>query len=71
MLKDRVTNLDGFLDAVERVAAGGTAMDPEVVRQLFTRSTRRLPGHQVRMPGSAAFSRCRSSATCSSRPAAR
>ena len=32
LLKDRVTALDDFLDAVERVAAGGTAMDPEVVR---------------------------------------
>ena len=40
LLKDRVTALDEFLDAVERVAAGGTAMDPEVVRQLFTRSNR-------------------------------
>ncbi|WP_433374821.1 response regulator transcription factor [Actinoplanes sp. CA-142083] len=37
LLKDRVTALDDFLDAVERVAAGGTAMDPEVVRQLFNR----------------------------------
>lgn len=37
LLKDRVTALDDFLDAVERVAAGGTAMDPEVVRQLFAR----------------------------------
>jgi DNA-binding NarL/FixJ family response regulator len=40
LLKDRVTALDDFLDAVERVAAGGTAMDPEVVRQLFTRGGR-------------------------------
>ncbi|MEV0273577.1 MAG: response regulator transcription factor [Hamadaea sp.] len=38
LLKDRVTALDDFLDAVERVAAGGTAMDPEVVRQLFARN---------------------------------
>jgi DNA-binding NarL/FixJ family response regulator len=38
LLKDRVTALDDFLDAVERVAAGGTAMDPEVVRQLFSRN---------------------------------
>jgi DNA-binding NarL/FixJ family response regulator len=38
LLKDRVTALDDFLDAAERVAAGGTAMDPEVVRQLFSRS---------------------------------
>jgi DNA-binding NarL/FixJ family response regulator len=40
LLKDRVTALDDFLDAVERVAAGGTAMDPEVVRQLFARGSR-------------------------------
>jgi DNA-binding NarL/FixJ family response regulator len=38
LLKDRVTALDDFLDAVERVAAGGTAMDPEVVQQLFARN---------------------------------
>ncbi|MFI5890737.1 response regulator [Actinoplanes sp. NPDC051513] len=38
LLKDRVTALDDFLDAVERVAAGGTAMDLEVVRQLFNRT---------------------------------
>ncbi|MFI2646761.1 MULTISPECIES: response regulator transcription factor [Micromonospora] len=41
LLKDRVTALDDFLDAVDRVAAGGTVMDPEVVRQLFTRNSRR------------------------------
>jgi DNA-binding NarL/FixJ family response regulator len=40
LLKDRVTALDTFLDAVDRVAEGGTAMDPEVIRQLFTRSSR-------------------------------
>ncbi|MFD0202422.1 MULTISPECIES: response regulator [Saccharothrix] len=40
LLKDRVTALDEFLDALERVAAGGTAMDPEVIRQLFARNTR-------------------------------
>jgi DNA-binding NarL/FixJ family response regulator len=40
LLKDRVTALDDFLDAVERVAAGGTVMDPEVVRQLFARNGR-------------------------------
>lgn len=38
LLKDRVTALDEFLDAIERVAAGGTAMDAEVVRQLFARN---------------------------------
>jgi DNA-binding NarL/FixJ family response regulator len=40
LLKDRVTALDDFLDAIERVAAGGTAMDPEVVAQLFARKAR-------------------------------
>ena len=40
LLKDRITALDDFLDAVERVAAGGIAMDPEVVRQLFARNGR-------------------------------
>ncbi|MFI5690478.1 response regulator [Kribbella sp. NPDC051586] len=39
LLKDRVTALDDFLDAIERVAAGGTAMDPEVIRQLFARNS--------------------------------
>lgn len=41
LLKDRITALDEFLDAAERVAAGGTAMDPEVVRQLFARNRQR------------------------------
>lgn len=41
LLKDRVTALDDFLDAIDRVAAGGTVMDPEVVRQLFTRNDRK------------------------------
>lgn len=40
LLKDRVTALDEFLDAIDRVAAGGTAMDPEVIRQLFARNNR-------------------------------
>jgi DNA-binding NarL/FixJ family response regulator len=40
LLKDRVTALDDFLDAIERVAGGGTVMDQEVVRQLFTRNDR-------------------------------
>jgi DNA-binding NarL/FixJ family response regulator len=35
LLKDRVSNLNEFFDALDRVAAGGTALDPEVVTQLF------------------------------------
>ncbi len=37
LLKDRVGRVDEFLDALERVAAGGTAIDPEVVTELLTR----------------------------------
>jgi len=37
LLKDRVFNVDQFVSAVRQVAAGGTAMDPEVVAQLLTR----------------------------------
>ena len=40
LLKDRVADIGDFLDAVERVAAGGTVLDPEVVRQLLGRSRR-------------------------------
>ncbi len=36
LLKDRVLDVDDFLSALERVAAGGTALDPEVVRRLVT-----------------------------------
>ncbi|WP_404433168.1 response regulator transcription factor [Microbacterium lacus] len=35
LLKDRVTSLEEFTDAVERVRAGGTVLDPLVVRQLI------------------------------------
>lgn len=37
LLKDRVLDVDDFVDAVRRVAEGGTALDPEVVAQLFSR----------------------------------
>jgi DNA-binding NarL/FixJ family response regulator len=37
LLKDRVGRVDEFLDALERVVAGGTALDPEVVTELLTR----------------------------------
>ncbi len=35
LLKDRVLEVDEFLEAVERVRAGGSALDPEVVKQLI------------------------------------
>jgi DNA-binding NarL/FixJ family response regulator len=37
LLKDRVMNVGQFTDALHRVAAGGTVMDPEVVSQLLTK----------------------------------
>ena len=38
LLKDRVLDSAQFVDAVRRVAAGGTAMDPEVVARLLARN---------------------------------
>ena len=43
LLKDRVADITDFLEAVRRVGAGGTALDPEVVAQLLARSRRRDP----------------------------
>jgi DNA-binding NarL/FixJ family response regulator len=37
LLKDRVAHVRDFLDAVRRIAADGTALDPEVVAQLLVR----------------------------------
>ena len=37
LLKDRVADVRDFVDALQRVAAGGTALDPEVVAQLLIR----------------------------------
>jgi DNA-binding NarL/FixJ family response regulator len=40
LLKDRVADVNEFMSAVRRVAAGGTAIDPEVVSQLLSRRRR-------------------------------
>jgi len=40
LLKERVMDIGEFVDALERVAAGGTALDPRVVSQLFGASRR-------------------------------
>ncbi|MFE0175856.1 LuxR C-terminal-related transcriptional regulator [Streptomyces sp. NPDC059002] len=37
LLKDRVFDATQFIDAVRRVASGGTAMDPQVIQQLLSR----------------------------------
>src|SRR5512143_1916837 len=43
LLKDRVADVRDFLDALRRVASGGTALDPEVVSQLLSRARRKDP----------------------------
>lgn len=43
LLKDRVSNVDQFVDAVRRVAGGGMVMDPEVVSQLLARNATAQP----------------------------
>ncbi|MEO1059903.1 MAG: response regulator transcription factor [Actinomycetota bacterium] len=40
LLKDRVTDIDTFLDALRRVAGGGSAIDPDVVARLVHRPRR-------------------------------
>jgi DNA-binding NarL/FixJ family response regulator len=43
LLKSRVTNVDEFLDTVERVAKGGSVVDPALVQELFGARRRRDP----------------------------
>jgi DNA-binding NarL/FixJ family response regulator len=43
LLKGRVADVAEFLDAVERVAGGGTVIDPDVVRQLLARTRKSDP----------------------------
>jgi DNA-binding NarL/FixJ family response regulator len=43
LLKDRVGDLREFIEAVQRVADGGTAMDPEVIAQILSRHARSAP----------------------------
>ena len=43
LLKDRVADVSDFIDAITRVAQGGTVLDPEVVRQLLGASRRADP----------------------------
>jgi DNA-binding NarL/FixJ family response regulator len=43
LLKDRVADVDAFVDAVRRVGDGGSALDPEVVSSLLGRTRRADP----------------------------
>jgi DNA-binding NarL/FixJ family response regulator len=44
LLKERVADLEDFVDAVRRVGRGGSIVDPEVVRELMERRTRDVVG---------------------------
>ena len=50
LLKDRVADVSDFVDGADPVAAGGTALDPEVVTQLL----RRQPARRLGLPRSPA-----------------
>jgi DNA-binding NarL/FixJ family response regulator len=43
LLKERVGDVDAFVDAVNRVASGGTALDPEVVARMLGRRSQQSP----------------------------
>jgi DNA-binding NarL/FixJ family response regulator len=43
VLKDRVTDVGQFVETIDRVGNGGTAIDPEVVSQLLARTRRQQP----------------------------
>src|SRR5216683_3305316 len=43
LLKDRISDAGEFIEALQRVANGGTALDPQVVRQLLARSRKADP----------------------------
>lgn len=49
LLKDRVGDVGEFIDALARVAAGGTALDPEVITQLL-RTSRHTDGVRALTP---------------------
>ena len=43
LLKERVGDVEAFVDAVNRVASGGTALDPEVVARMLGRRSQQSP----------------------------
>ena len=60
LLKDRVSDVRRFIEAVRTVAVGGTAMDPEVVSQLLARHDRDeqlQPAHRAGARGTRAHGR--------------
>jgi DNA-binding NarL/FixJ family response regulator len=47
MLKDRVADLEDFADAIRRVAAGGSALDPTIVSQLLSKRREKGPLDEI------------------------
>lgn len=47
LLKDRVLDVEDFLDALQRVASGGSALDPEVVTRLISINRAQEPLHTL------------------------
>jgi DNA-binding NarL/FixJ family response regulator len=47
LLKERVGDVEAFVDAIDRVASGGSALDPEVVSRMLGRKTREGPLAQL------------------------
>ena len=47
LLKDRIGDVDEFVGAVERVAAGGSALDPIIVSTLALEAAKRRPARRV------------------------
>ncbi len=47
LLKDRVLDVDDFLDALDRIASGGSALDPEVVGRLISINSTQQPLHAL------------------------
>ena len=47
LLKERVGDVDAFIDAVSRVASGGSALDPEVVSRMLGRKSQQSPLSQL------------------------
>ena len=66
LLKDRVADVGDFLEALRRVAAGGAALDPEVVTQLLVRFT----AHQAMLATMTRMPTTRSTMSCATRLAA-
>ena len=47
LLKDRVSHINEFVDAVQRVAEGGSAIDPTIVSALISKQRNRDPVHRL------------------------